>query len=497
MSRNVEIKWRPQPRQMTFFKAMGLQHAFDGGTPQPPLAKLIGYGGAAGGGKSDALVMASIIFCMTFPNSNVGYFRLRYVQLAGPGGPIMRATELLAPLVRAKLCKWNGTDSKFTFWNGSIIKFGNLENYHQVVNDYQGLQFDFVAFDEATHQTWDKVSYLLGRLRATNDNVIRPFMALATNPGGIGHSWYKRIFVDSGEPEEVREVTLEEDGKEKAEVMFIPAKLSDNKILMDRDPDYERNLRLLPEVLQRQLLDGDWDIIDGVAFNEFRRSIHVCKPFEIPKDWTRFTSADWGYAKPYAVGWYAIDFDGRLYKYRELYGWGGKPDVGSRVDPEDVAKKMLEIEREAGENIRFRVIDDAVFGSKQDNSPSIGEQFARAGVYWQPVGKGKGSRISGKLEMHYRLKVPDDYDPYKPETHPMLIFFETCVHTVRTIPVLLLDENNPEDVDTDMEDHAYDETRYACMSRPMASKRKKPEESRQLRHKKRIINSAQRNRRVL
>lgn len=472
------IRWKQQARQMTFLRACGLSHPWDGGAIKPPVANIIGYGGAAGGGKSDALLVASIVACWSVKGCKVGYFRRKFVQLDGTGGAIMRSHELLTGIA-----KWNGSQRRWTFPNGSIIKFAHLEN-EDTVFDYNSQQFDVIAFDEATQFTRSQYRYMTSRNRATVTG-ITPFMMMATNPGNIGHAWFKAEFVEAGDSEVVHQVEVEEGQFE--DHIFIPAKLSDNQVLEDRDPGYRQRLENQPEVTRRQLLDGDWDVAEGVAFFEWRKNIHTCAPFKIPDEWIKFRSADWGHAKPYSVGWYAIDFDGRMYKYRELYGWGGKPDAGTREDPEDVANRIIKLEDI--EKIRFAVADDAIFGGRQDNSKSIAEQvnevlWAAKHTSFQPVGKGPGSRKSGKLEVHHRLKIQED-------GQPMLVIFNTCTHTIRTIPNLIVDSHDPEDVDTDMEDHAYDETRYACMARPMAPVKKEEPKTPQQLHKERLAKHKQ------
>lgn len=469
--REVKIKWRPQPKQLKFLRACGLSHPFDGGTPRKPIAEIIGYGGAAGGGKSDALMGAAIVYALTYPGSRIGYFRQTFTQLNGAGGAIARSRELLTGF-----CKFNGTDHEWRFPNGSTIRFCYLARDADLPN-YQSQQFEVQLYDESTQVTWYQIMWMQQRIRSAKG--YPTFTACATNPGGPGHGQFKEFFVKSGEPEEPRVVEVEE-GKFKT-LVFIPSRLSDNQILEKADPEYRKKLENLPENLRRQFLEGDWDVAEGMAFTEYRSYKHECEPFAIPDEWVRFRSLDWGYAKPYSVGWYAIDYDGRMYKYRELYGWGGKADVGTKEDPEDVAKKIMELEK--GEQIRYAVADDAIFGSRQDNSPTIAEQFATAfgskAVHWQPVGKGPQSRKSGKLEMHHRFKWTED-------TEPMLVFFKTCKHTIRTVPNMIYDDNDPEDIDTDLEDHAYDETRYACMSRPIVPKPPKQEETKIQKHKKRL-----------
>lgn len=488
----ITIPWEPQPRQLKFLRACGLAHPFDGGGPKRPIAKMIGFGGAAGGGKSDAMMGTAIIACFSIPGCKVGYFRRKYTQLEGPGGAIMRSHELLA-----NRAKWNGKNRRWTFPRGAFLQFCYLDRDEDCMN-YQSQQFDIVLFDEATQFTEYMIRFMLTRLRATTDYGFGTFMGLATNPGNVGHAWFKQQFVDAGDPEIPHVVDVSDElGRPKKEVhVFIPSKLADNAILETRDPEYRKNLENQPEHIRRQMLDGDWEVAEGVAFTEWRKGIHTCDPFHIPEEWIRFRALDWGYAKPFSVGWFAVDFDGRLYQYREYYGWNGKKNEGSKMDPEDVAHKIMELEK--GENIRYAVADDSIFGSRQDNSPSIAEQFNMAfggkGRHWQPVGKGAGSRISGKLELHHRLKWDKTNTGDWTGELPMLVIFNTCKHIIRTLPMLLVDDDNPEDVDSDMEDHAFDQLRYAAMSRPMVPKRKKDEPQSPIkRHKEKLAKQKMRN----
>lgn len=470
------ILWKSQPKQIKFLRACGLSHPFDGGKARLPIAKVVGYGGAAGGGKSDALLMAGIIYALSYKKARIGYFRQTFSQLEGAGGAIMRSMELLTGIA-----KYNATKHVWKFPNGSIIKFAFLDK-DKDVHIYQSQQFEVLLFDEATQFSWHQVSYMINsRMRSVRG--YPTFAAMATNPGGKGHSWFKKFFVQAGPPEVPLKVELEE-GKFQKHI-FIPSRLADNLILEKMDPEYRKSLENLPEHLRKQLLEGDWDTAEGMAFEEWREPIHVVAPFKIPDEWIRFRSLDWGHAKPYSVGWYAVDHDGRMYKYRELYGWGGSADKGTREDPEDVAKKIMKMEK--GESIRYAVADDAVFGGRQDNSPSIGEQFAAAfgnkATHFVPVGKGPKSRISGKLELHHRLKWTKGKTGVWDGELPMLVFFNTCKHTIRTLPMMVLDEHVQDDIDTTMEDHAYDETRYAAMSRPMKPKLPEQKKTKQQQHK--------------
>lgn len=509
---HFNFEWKEQSRQMTFLRACGLSFALEGGNPTPAVAPVIAYGGAAGGGKSDAMIMGSIIACCTYENINVGFFRRTVTQLQGPGGAIMRSQTLLAGLKNAGLAKYNEQKNRWTFWNGSVFQFCHIQYDNDVFN-YQSQQFDVICFDEATHFSRFQYRYMLTRNRRSNvtNRIPKPFAMMGTNPGNVGHVWFKNDFVYGGPPEQVNSVEVEPGVFE--DHVFIPAKLSDNMALEEADPDYRMKLENQPEHIRRQLLEGDWEVAEGAAFPEWRTNVHVVEPFDIPDEWVRFRSMDWGYAKPYSIGWYAVDYDGRLYKYRELYGWGGSADKGSKEDPADVAKKIWEAEHwqdENGkwysENVRDAVADDAIFGGRQDNSKDIAEQFADAFIeldrqhgtktmLWRRVGKGPKSRISGRLEVHHRLKIPVDREGNRTGEAPMILFFPNCRHIIRTLPELLNDEKNPEDVNTDMEDHAYDQLRYACMSRPLTTKEKKPDLTLIQKHKqnlvkKRVVNRA-------
>lgn len=446
----VDIQWQPQPRQLKFLRACGLSHPFDGGDPRKPVAEVIGFGGAAGGGKSDSLLALAIIASLTFPKIQIGYFRRTFPQLKGSGGAIKRSLQLIPK----SIAKYNATDHEWTFYTGGVLKFCQLQREDDVYN-YMSNQFDILLFDEGTQFIPSQISYMQSRNRATIDG-FTPFTAIATNPGNIGHYAFKTGFIDIGDPEIPHVFEFEEDGMVKSEThIFIPSRLEDNQILEIRDPGYRKKLENQPEVLRKQLLEGDWDVAEGMAFTEWRKKIHVCAPFELDDEWPRFTSLDWGYAKPYHVGWYAVDYDGRIYMYRELYGLAqGKTNEGSKENPAVVAAKMLEAEtrldangKKKKENIRYRAADDAIFGGREDDSKDIAEQFSDAGVYWQRVGKGPKSRIAGKLQMHHRFKWAENAEGDWDGVRPMLVIFNNCIHTIRTVPNMILDDTNPEDVD--------------------------------------------------
>ena len=200
--RHIKIKWAEQPRQMKFLRACGLSHPWDGGSPGKPVARVIGYGGAAGGGKSDALLMAAIVAGLTFPGISIGYFRRKFPELEGPGGAIMRSHELMSSWAR-----WHGGQRRWTFPTGSILQFCHCKEETDVYN-YQSQQFDLLLLDEATQFLRSQYRYLLTRNRA-NKPGLTPFMALATNPGNVGHTWFQREFIDIGDFEQPHDVEVE------------------------------------------------------------------------------------------------------------------------------------------------------------------------------------------------------------------------------------------------------------------------------------------------
>ena len=246
----------------------------------------------------------------------------------------------------------------------------------------------------------------------------------------------------------------------------------DNKILLQNDPDYLTRLAAMPERERNALLYGDWDTFSGQVFTEWRNdsshysdriNTHVIAPFLVPETWSIWCAMDWGYARPFSVGWYAVDHDRRLYRIREFYGCTGTPNEGVRLEPSDVARRIRKIEGEdpnlRGRTIR-RVGDPAIWGSQ--GSESVGALMERQRVYFE---KGDNARLDGKMQVHHRLSFDE-------RGVPMLYVFSTCRHFIRTVPNLVYDEKNVEDVDTGGEDHIYDELRYVCMKNPIAPRPK-------------------------
>ena len=403
------------------------------------------YGGARGGGKSYAMLIDPLRYCdkthhralllrRTMPElRDLITHSQRLYNRAFPGA------------------KWREQEKEWRFPSGAKIEFGYAENMTDALR-YQGQSYTWIGIDELPqYPSPDIYNFLRSSLRSV-DPGIPVFMRSTGNPGNIGSQWVREMFVNPTEPN--KSFNLEVSTPTGVKIItrrFIPAKLQDNPYLMQTD-DYYAMLASLPEVQRKQFLDGDWDAFEDSAFPEFDKNLHIVEPFEIPKGWQRFRAADWGYASPACVLWFAIDYDNNLWIYRELYT--------QKITADVFARKVLELEH--GEYIRYGVLDASTWAKRGDIGPSIAETMIQTGCRWRPSDRTPKSRISGKLEIHKRLKITDDK-----KKEPGLRIFSTCRNLIRTFPLLPLDDSNPEDINTHAEDHAYDALRYGCMSRPM------------------------------
>lgn len=343
---------------------------------------------------------------------------------------------------------------------GGIINFRNLDNAAK----YKSTEFAAMGVDELTLNKKETFDDLRFRLRWKG--IKRPVFMGATNPGGIGHSWVKQLWIDRVFPSEFIEMGLDK------EFVYIPARTKDNPHLAK---SYENDLATLPEERRKAYKDGSWDVFSGQVFEEWRRDIHVINPFKIPYYWDRYMCMDWGYSAPYAIYWIAVSPTGHEFVYRELYGiFNNQPNTGVREDAHTVAQRIIDIERETGDH-RYeiqRIADPAIWGrtgiSKKDTS--IADVFFSHGVYFT---KGNNNRIQGKLAIHEGLRWKDALTG--DEYNPVLRFFPSCVHAIRTIPALPYSSTTTEDVDTNAEDHPYDAIRYFRVSRPQRSNRPEAE----------------------
>lgn len=381
-----------------------------------------------------------MIIRRTYPELQANHIRplKRLLGVGMPGCPI----------------KYNDSQKIMTFPNGSTIQFGYCKTDADT-DRYQGTECDVLFLDEATQLSEQQIKDLNACVRGTSEFPRRTYYTC--NPGGKGHGYIKRLFID-------REFLSNEYPEDYS---FIQSLVYDNDVLMEKDPEYLRSLEALPEARRKAWLEGDWNSFVGQVFNEWRNDpghykdrlwTHVIDPFDIPRDWTIYRGYDHGYVKPFAVGWYALDHDGRLYLIRELYGCTGEANVGLEWTVQEIAKRIKEIEG-TDPNLKGRVAhgiaDPAIWGSQ--TGESIEDMFEKCGVY---NSKGDNTRIAGLMQCHYRLAF-DEYGL------PMFYCFRTCKDFIRTIPVLIYDEHKVEDIDTELEDHDYDQWRYVAMDHPI------------------------------
>lgn len=455
------IIWTPQPKQQLMMS-------------RPEFEAL--YGGAAGGGKSDYLLVEA----------------LRQVKVSCYRAIILRRTfpELADLIDRSQQIYkrafpraiYNKSEHVWTFPSRAKIYFGSMQ-YKQDMVKYQGRHFDFVGFDELTHFLEEQYMYMFSRTRPSGPGT-ETYIRSTANPGGVGHTWVKERFITVAPPgtpvRQTTEVTDPDGTKIRMEKdrIFIPSKVWDNPILLKNDPGYVASLAMMPEAQREALLEGNWDSFSGQVFREWRNDpeeydtqkwTHVIRPFRIPDGWIVGRSYDFGYAKPFSVGWYAVDYDGCVYRIRELYGCRpGSCNVGLEIDPREQARQIREIE-ESDENLKGRnitgVADPSIFD--RSRGESIADIMEKEGVYWSP---GDNHRIAGKMQYHYRLAFDEN-------GRSMFYVFDTCKGFIRTIPGLVYDARNVEDIDTTQEDHIYDECRYYLMEHAIPQRKnvmKKP-----------------------
>jgi len=440
MAWQVTVPYEPNRRQALF-------HA----SPEEETV----YGGAKGGGKSCSLVMEALAYSLEYAGATCYLFRETYDDLEA--NLINEWKEKVPP----ELYTYHESKHVARLRNGSRVLFRFIRNEDDAAK-YQGRSMDWIGVDELTKHTKRAIQILLSCLRSPKG--FPPRFRATCNPGGIGHGWVKEDYVEATRhgKEVVRDAVT---GNRRR---FVSARVYDNHVLMKNDPAYVKRLENLPPEEKKAFLYGDWDVFIGQVFCEWNRDFHVIDPRPIQKEWMRFRSMDWGFAKPYSIHWYAVDFAGMVYCYRELYGIKeDMADVGTAEDPTEVAKKVRELEK--GEDIAYGVADPACWQEDErvkwaNGARTVIDAFANEGVYWI---KANNARISGKMEVHMRLRGHG-------RDRPGIRFFSTCRHMIRTLPALQYSKTHVEDVDTDMEDHAYDDLRYALKSQPWKPEPEKP-----------------------
>ena len=392
------------------------------------------YGGAAGGGKSYAMLIDPLRYCHRKAHRAL-ILRRSMPELREL---IDKSRELYPQAFPG--CKFKEVEKIWNFPSGAKIEFGFLERDADVYR-YQGQAYSWIGFDEITHlPTEFGWNYLASRLRTT-DPEIKTYLRCTANPGGIGASWVKKRYVDSNE---TNQSFIGKDGLTRK---FIPARLIDNPYLA-QDGIYEKMLMSLPPVQRKQLLEGNWDVNEGAAFVEFDPDVHIVTPFSIPITWERVKGIDYGYASESACIWGAVDrADGTLIIYRELYKKG--------LTGEDLGRIITEMELEDPLSVSG-VLDTSAWSKTGTTGPTVGESLVRQGHKLRRADK---NRIQGKIQIHEYLKV-------QPSGRPRLQIFNTCPNLIKELQSIPLDNRNPEDVDTHAADHAYDALRYLIMSRP-------------------------------
>ena len=436
--------------------------------------KFIAYGGARGGGKSWAVRIKAVLLCLRYPGIKVMIVRQSYPELTE--NHILPLTELLHcydPDKSQRLARYNDQKKHIVFPNGSRIIFRFCATDADA-RRFQGTEVDVLFIDEGTHQPEERAEKITACVRGVNNFPKRIY--ITCNPGGPGHGWVKRLFVDRRFHE----------GENPDDYFFIQALVTDNKQLMEKDPDYIRRLQSLTPKLRKAWLEGRWDVFEGQFFEEFclapdmeaaaahgctetadelrrqRRWTHVIDPIDLEhgeaRGWSISRSYDFGYGKPFSCAWWAMDYDGVLYRILELYGCTGTPNEGVKWTPDQQFKKIAEIER-THPWLKGKRIDGVADPSIWDGSrgESVAESAAKYGIYFTP---GVNERIAGWMQCHYRLQFDEN-------GYPRMYVFEGCKAFLRTIPLLIYSTTNPEDLDTTLEDHVADEWRYECMSRPI------------------------------
>ena len=428
--------------------------------------KHVGFGGARGGGKSWSVRTKAKILAVSYPGIKLLIVRRTFPELVNN-----HINQLIDEL--HGIAKYNKTEKVFTFPNGSTIKFGYCNN-DKDLDQYQGAEYDVIFLDEATQLQEMWIKKITACVRGVNSFPKRIYYTC--NPGGASHGYFKRLFIDK----------QYESGEDPAEYAFIQALVTDNKALMASQPDYIKQLEALPPKLKEAWLHGRWDIFEGQFFEDFRttpdiqkcveagiteeealrqhRWTHVIEPFDLNKGdcrgWNIMRSYDFGYNKPFSLGYWAVDYDGVLYRIMEMYGCTQTPDEGVKWSPDEQFKRISDFERQhpwlKDRKIVDSVADPAIWDCSR--GVSIAETAEKYGIYFSP---GDNQRIPGWMQVHYRLQF--DQNGYA-----RMYVFNNCKAFIRTMPLMMYSETHPEDLDTKLEDHCPDEVRYMCMSRPIS-----------------------------
>ena len=439
--------------------------------------RFVAFGGARGGGKSWAVRTKAILLCLAHPGIKCMIVRSSYPELQENHIlPICALLRCRAEDRALRLADYHDTKKQVTFPNGSRLLFRYCGS-DKDADRFQGTEVDALFVDEATQQPEERMKKLNACVRGANAFPKRIYYTC--NPGGVGHEWVKRLFLDR----------RYEAGENPEDYRFIRSLVTDNKALLEADPEYIKRLESLPPKLRKAWLEGDWNIFEGQFFEELRlspdlnlcekagitaeeareqhRFTHVIPAFDVSygerKDWLIYRSYDFGYAKPFSCGWWAVDRDGTLYRILELYGCTGTPNEGVKWTPEQQFREIARLEKEhpwlQGREI-IGVADPSIWDVSRGES--VAEVAMRHGIFFS---KGDNRRISGWMALRNRLA-------FDKNGRAGLYVFENCKDFIRTMPGLIYSKSHPEDLASDGEDHIADESRYLVMNRVVASKKK-------------------------
>lgn len=427
----LKLTGYPNERQKEFFMAA---------------SRHIGYGGARGGGKSWAMRRKFVLLALKYPKLKLLILRRTLQEL--------RENHVLPLLLELNgFARYKDDEKAFIFPNGSRIKLGYCDNERDVLQ-YQGQEYDVIGLEEATHFTDSMRIFFTTCNRSTRPD-FKPRMYYTSNPGGVGHTWFKRLFID-------REYM----NKERTEdYVFIPARVYDNKALMANNPEYVEALENLPDDMREAHLHGNWDVFAGQYFREFKRDIHVIEPFVIPDQWQRFRFFDYG-LDMLAAYWAAVDTQGNAFIYKELYQ--------SDLIISEAANRIKEL---TNESVKLTYAPPDLWNRRQDTGKSAAELFQENGIVLM---KANNERIQGWLNLKEWLKLYETRNEQTGETitTTRIKIFSNCANLIRTLPQVQRDDKDPNDVATEPHEltHAPDALRYFFSMRTMPT-RIKPDDS--------------------
>ena len=418
---------KPNPKQLLFLKSK---------------KRKVGFGGSRGGGKSWVVRVKAILLALYYPGVKILIMRRTYADLWN--NHVLELRKVLEP---EKIATYRDSEKAMIFPNGSRIRFGYCASESDVLQ-YQGQEYDIIFIDEATQFTEFMYNCLVACNRGANDFPKRIY--ITCNPGGVGHSWVKRLFID-------RDYTEAENPED---YEFIQSKVYDNTVLMEKDPEYVRMLETLPEDMRKAWLDGDWNVFAGQYFREWRDDIHIIDPIEIPEWWRRYFAMDYG-LDMLAGYWIAVDGEGQAYVYREIYQSG--------LIASEAAQKIKELT--GGEKIEQWLAPPDLWNRRNDTGRSVADIFMEQDI---PLMKVDNDRINGWQDVHEWLKPYDTTDIITGETQKAagLRFFRNCRNVIRCLPMVQYDDHKPNDVAKEPHEltHAPDAIRYFCSGRPFAGK---------------------------